>query len=165
MPTSPASRSALPRRRGHTVLLRLFPALCVLLLGLIGLGCYLLVDNAVRQDATVAQHTERAIGRTFTRLDEEVARNLIDYSKWDEAYRRLHQELDPDWAYDQGNLGESLYRVYGYEGVLVFDGQDRPRYRLLDGQLADPATPWLQGDIAGLLAAVPAGNCPAPAIS
>ncbi|WP_282281111.1 bifunctional diguanylate cyclase/phosphodiesterase [Pseudomonas sp. PS02302] len=165
MPTSSVSRSASPRRRGHTVLLRLFPALCVLLLGLIGLGCYLLVDNAVRQDATVAQHTERAVGRTFTRLDEEVARNLIDYSKWDEAFRRLHQELDPDWAYDQGNLGESLYRVYGYEGVLVFDGQDRPRYRLLAGQLVDPATPWLQGDIAGLLEAARSADARAGSVS
>ncbi|WP_323149888.1 CHASE4 domain-containing protein, partial [Pseudomonas oryzihabitans] len=145
MSSSPVSRSAPPRRRGHTIILRLFPALCVLLLALIGLGCYLLVDNAVRQDATVAQQTERAIGRTFTRLDEEVARNLIDYSKWDEAYLRLHQALDSDWAFAQGNLGESLFRVYGYEGVLVFDGQNLPRYRLLDGQLADPATPWLAG--------------------
>lgn len=150
----PVSPGAAPRRRGHTLILRLFPALCVLLLGLIGLGCYLLMDNAVQQDAGVARRTEQTVARTFTRLDEEVARNIIDYSKWEEGYRRLHQNLDLDWAFGQDNLGSALFRVYGYEGVLVFDGQDRARYRLLNGELVDPATgTWLEGNVAGLLAA------------
>ncbi|WP_295519271.1 EAL domain-containing protein [uncultured Pseudomonas sp.] len=165
MHPSSSSRSAPPRRRGLTLILRLFPALCLLLLGLIGLGCYLLVDNAVRQDASVAEHTERTVGRTFTRLDEEVARNIIDYSKWEEAFRRLHLTLDQDWAFAQNNLGPALFKVYGYEGVLVFDGQNRPRYRLLDGELAEPTTPWLEGNVAGLLAAARSADGRAGSVS
>src|SRR5690606_5635897 len=46
---------------------------------------------------------------------------LSSYAVWDAAYQHLANEVDWHWAYDEKNVGESLYSASGFEGVFVVD--------------------------------------------
>jgi diguanylate cyclase (GGDEF)-like protein len=145
-------------RRSHQLILRLLPAICALLL-LIGLGGYLLVKNALSQDLDVQQRSRMFIARTLDQVRNEVGRNIINYSKWGEAYKHLHMTVDKVWADDQRNVGDIPYDLYGYNGVLVVSPQDRTVYAVIDGKASDiQASDWLEGDLNGLIAAARAST-------
>jgi diguanylate cyclase (GGDEF)-like protein/PAS domain S-box-containing protein len=139
-------------RRDRPLLRRLFPAIWVLL-ALIGLGAYLLITNALSQDADVLARSRVFIQRSLEQQRGEMGRNIINYSKWGEAYRHLHLKVDRFWADDQRNVGDIPFDLYGYNGVWVVDGQDRTVYGVIDGRPTQRRiTDWLQGDVAGLVA-------------
>lgn len=140
-------------RRGRSLLRRLLPAIAALLV-LIGLGAYLLVTNALSQDADVQARSRTFIARSLEQQRNEVGRNIINYSKWGEAYRHLHLTVDKVWADDHRNVGDIPFDLYGYNGVWVVDGAGRTVYGVIDGKPTPRRiTDWLQGDVAGLLAA------------
>lgn len=131
---------------------RLFPAIAALAL-LIGLGCYLLIKNALSQDADVQQRSRVFIARTIDQVRNEVGRNIINYSKWGEAYKNLHLRVDKVWADDQRNVGDIPFDLYGYNGVLVVNPQNQTVYSVIDGKASNvQASQWLQGDLPALLA-------------
>ena len=139
-------------RRNHPLLLRLFPAIWALLV-LIGVGVYLLVTNALSQDDDVQQRSRTFIAHSLEQQRGEIGRNIINYSKWGEAYRHLHLTVDKAWADDQRNVGDIPFDLYGYNGVWVVDGAGRTVYGVIDGQpSASALTDWLQGDVDGLVA-------------
>lgn len=145
-------------RRSHQLILRLVPAICALLL-LIGLGGYLLVKNALSQDSDVQQRSRTFIARTLDQVRNEVGRNIINYSKWGEAYKHLHMTVDKVWADDQRNVGDIPFQLYGYNGVLVINADDQTVYAVIDGQASTlKASDWLEGDLAGLIAAARAST-------
>ncbi|RAU44617.1 MULTISPECIES: EAL domain-containing protein [unclassified Pseudomonas] len=138
-------------RRSRQLILRLFPAICALLL-LIGLSGFLLVQNALNQDRDVQQRSRIFIARTLEQVRNEVGRNIINYAKWGEAYKHLHMTVDKVWADDQRNVGPIPYELYGYNGVLVIDARDRTRYAVIDGKPSMiQAGDWLEGDLDGLV--------------
>lgn len=138
-------------RRSRQLILRLFPAICALLL-LIGLGGYLLVKNALSQDLDVQQRSRTFISRTLDQVRNEVGRNIINYAKWGEAYKHLHLTVDKAWADDQRNVGSIPYELYGYNGVLVINAQDRTVYAVIDGKPSMmQASDWLEGDLNALI--------------
>lgn len=140
-------------RHNHPMIWRLLPAICALSL-LIGLGGYLLVKNALSQDVDVQQRSRTFIARTLDQVRNEVGLNIINYSKWGEAYKNLHIKVDKVWADDQRNVGDIPFDLYGYNGVLVVNAQDRTVYAVIDGKAADlQASDWLQGDLHALLVA------------
>ncbi|MBD8496185.1 diguanylate cyclase [Pseudomonas syringae] len=140
-------------RHSHPLIWRLLPAIAALSL-LIGLGCYLLVKTALSQDADVQQRSRTFIARTIGQVRNEVGQNIINYSKWGEAYKHLHLKMDKVWADEQRNVGEIPYELYGYNGVFVIDAQDRTVYAVIDGKPASvSAADWLQGDLPALLLA------------
>ncbi|AVT21247.1 bifunctional diguanylate cyclase/phosphodiesterase [Paracidovorax avenae] len=140
-------------RRGRSLLRRLLPAIAALLV-LIGLGAYLLVTNALSQDADVQARSRTFTARSLEQQRNEVGRNIINYSKWGEAYRHLHLTVDKVWADDHRNVGDIPFDLYGYNGVWVVDGAGRTVYGVIDGKPTPRRiTDWLQGDVAGLLAA------------
>ncbi|GAB7533682.1 hypothetical protein PS3A_60990 [Pseudomonas sp. 3A(2025)] len=140
-------------RHYHPLIWRLLPAIGALSL-LIGLGGYLLVKNALSQDADVQQRSRTFIARTIDQVRNEVGLNIINYSKWGEAYKNLHIKVDKVWADDQRNVGDIPFDLYGYNGVLVINAQDRTVYAVIDGQAANvQASDWLQGDLHALLVA------------
>ncbi|MFF7710693.1 EAL domain-containing protein [Pseudomonas sp. NPDC007930] len=146
------------RGRSRQLILRLLPAIAALS-ALIGLGCFLLVKNALSQDADVQQRSRTFIARTLDQVCNEVGRNIVNYAKWGEAYQHLHVVVDKDWADVQRNVGDVPYQLYGYNGVLVLDAQDRTVYAVIDGQPATlQAGDWLQGDLPGLVAAARASD-------
>ncbi|RYF22151.1 MAG: diguanylate cyclase [Comamonadaceae bacterium] len=132
---------------------RVLPAVCALLL-LIGLGGYLLVANALRQDADVQQRSRTFIARSIEQVRNEIGRNIINYSKWGEAYKNLHMRVNKVWADDQRNVGDIPFALYGYDGVLVVGPQGRTVYAVIQGKpSAMQASDWIDGDLDGLLAA------------
>lgn len=149
--SDPTSRIA--ARRSQQLVWRLVPAIGALLL-LLGLGGYLLVKNALSQDADVQQRSRVFISRTLEQVRNEVGRNIINYSKWGEAYKNLHMTVNKVWADEQRNVGDIPFELYGYNGVLVIGPQDHTRYAVIDGKPSDiQAANWLQGDLPALLAA------------
>ncbi|UFH50764.1 bifunctional diguanylate cyclase/phosphodiesterase [Pseudomonas sp. KNUC1026] len=149
MPLRSAARAA---RRSRELLLRLLPAIAALL-ALIGLGGYLLVSSALRQDTDVQKRSALYIDRTLHQASTEISRNIVNYSKWGEAYLHLHVNVDLHWADDQRNVGSVPFELYGYDGVLVTDGQDQTVYSVIEGLPAQvQAQRWLQGDLPHLLA-------------
>ena len=145
-------------RRSRQLILRLLPAICALLL-LIGLGGYLLVKNALSQDADVQQRSRTFIARTLEQVRNEVGRNIINYSKWGEAYKHLHLTVDKVWADDQRNVGDIPFQLYGYNGVLVINAEDQTVYAVIDGKASNiKASDWLEGDLDGLIKEARASN-------
>ena len=134
-------------RRSRQLLLSIFPALCGLAL-LIYLGCYLLITNALSQDEDVSARSRTFISQTLDQVRNEVARNVVNYSKWGEAYRNLHLTVDKVWADDQRNIGDIPYDLYGYNGVLLYDAKDHLAYAVIDGNsVTYLPTNWLAGDL------------------
>jgi len=58
---------------------------------------------------------------------------LSSYAVWDAAFEHLAGNADWKWAYEEKNIGESLYSASGYEGVFVVEN-DRTIYALFKGQ-------------------------------
>ncbi|WP_092941838.1 bifunctional diguanylate cyclase/phosphodiesterase [Paracidovorax wautersii] len=149
--TAPSPRA--PSRRERALLRSLLPAIWAMLV-LVGLGGYLLVTNALSQDADVLERSRLFIARSLGQQRDEVGRNIINYSKWGEAYRHLHLKVDKFWADEQRNVGDIPFDLYGYNGVWVVNGASRTVYGVIDGRATEqPLTDWLQGDVAGLVAA------------
>lgn len=134
-------------------MLRVLPAVLALLL-LICLGTYLLVDNALKQDADVQQRSRTFIARSIEQVRNEMGRNIINYSKWGEAYKNLHTRVNEVWANEQRNVGDIPFALYGYDGALVIGPQGRTVYAVIQGKPSSvQASDWIEGDLDGLLAA------------
>lgn len=61
---------------------------------------------------------------------------LISYAFWQVGYDHLEGPVDVRWAYEQDNVGPTLYNNSGYEGVFIIDDA-RTSYAMLNGQLSD----------------------------
>nr|WP_314687480.1 EAL domain-containing protein [uncultured Pantoea sp.] len=60
--------------------------------------------------------------------------HLSDNAGWGEAYQNLHRTLNRRWAWDNQNLGASLFDTFAYEGVFVISPQDETRYSVIRGR-------------------------------
>jgi diguanylate cyclase (GGDEF)-like protein/PAS domain S-box-containing protein len=60
--------------------------------------------------------------------------HLSDNAEWGEAYQNLHRTLNRRWAWDNQNLGASLFDTFAYEGVFVISPQDETRYSVIRGR-------------------------------
>ena len=77
---------------------------------------------------------------------------LSSYAVWDAAYDHLNGTPDLAWAYEQKNVGDSLYTASGFEGVFVVDDQ-RTKYALFKGQLSNaPASTYIEEALAPIIA-------------
>ncbi|CAG8870514.1 hypothetical protein PS627_04021 [Pseudomonas fluorescens] len=61
---------------------------------------------------------------------------LLSYAFWQVGYDHLEGTVNRHWAYDEDNVGPTLYNNSGYEGVFVID-DGKTGYAMLDGQLSD----------------------------
>ncbi|CNL48526.1 bifunctional diguanylate cyclase/phosphodiesterase [Yersinia kristensenii] len=79
---------------------------------------------------------------------KSIKTRIKDNAFWGDAYEHLHVTVDPDWAFVSQNLGPSLYKNFGYEGVFVIDGQGKTRYSVINGQLVNiDLQDWLSENI------------------
>lgn len=60
--------------------------------------------------------------------------HLSDNAGWGEAYQNLHRTLNRRWAWDNQNLGASLFDTFAYEGVFVISPQNETRYSVIRGR-------------------------------
>ena len=76
---------------------------------------------------------------------------LSSYAVWDAAYAHLVGKVDWQWAYDEKNVGESLYSASGYEGVFVVE-DERTTYALFKGKPTDsPASAHIDSPLAAII--------------
>lgn len=97
-------------------------------------------DQNARSDFRSGNLLKKAIeNRTATIRD-----HLADYADWGEAYINLHQSMNLQWAWEGQNLGDSLYKLFQYEGVFVISPDGQTRYSVLYGErVQDPFEHWL----------------------
>ncbi|MCU9948886.1 EAL domain-containing protein [Pseudomonas sp. PDM13] len=105
-----------------------------LLFGVAVIAALLLLFHIARQLDGVEQEESRFY--TEKALEERKnasAAMLQSYAIWTGAFEHLNGEVDLHWAFDENNVGPSLYHNNGYEGVFVLS-DDRTKYSLLDGK-------------------------------
>ncbi|MCE5985849.1 MULTISPECIES: EAL domain-containing protein [unclassified Pseudomonas] len=102
-----------------------------------GLVC-LVILGALFNIAGTLDHQERQ--RSALQATKALEQRLLasrqflsSYAVWDAAFEHLAGQADWKWAYEEKNVGESLYSASGYEGVFVVEDA-RTTYALFKGQ-------------------------------
>lgn len=131
---------------------RTLPAILLVLFAMSALAIAVLINVTRAQDEQARDKSLFFAHRAVEGMRTDIGRDLSDYSKWSDAYRHLHMSVDQDWAYDQENIGSSVFDLYGYQGVFVISATGRTVYSVIDGQLsAVDAREWLTGDLGALV--------------
>jgi len=81
------------------------------------------------------KHDEFLLIKALEIRQENIRNTLKDNAEWGDAYKNLHKKINLNWAWDNQNLGRSLYDNFGYEGVFVLSPEGMTRYSVLDGNL------------------------------
>jgi sensor domain CHASE-containing protein len=144
-------RSA-PRLTSHLQVRRLVGGFCALF----GLACLIALGALFNIAATLdRQEQERSSFHATQALEQRLLASrqfLSSYAVWDAAYEHLVGKVDWQWAYEEKNVGESLYSASGYEGVFVVE-DGGTTYALFKGKPTDsPATAYLDAPLAPILA-------------
>ncbi|MDR8386264.1 EAL domain-containing protein [Pseudomonas sp. FP1154] len=130
---------------------RTFPAIMLLLFVMSALAIALLLSITGAQDRRAREQSLFFAQRAIDGIRAGIGRDLSDYSKWSDAYRHLHVEMDKDWAYDQENVGSSVFGLYGYQAVFVISPTGKTVYSVINGDMSEvDADTWLAGDLQGL---------------
>ncbi len=102
-----------------------------------GLACMVILGALFNIAATLdQQERERSAFHANQALEQRLLASrqfLSSYAVWEDALQHLSGEADWQWAYDEKNIGESLYSASGYEGVFVVEN-GRTTYALFKGQ-------------------------------
>ncbi|RRV05335.1 EAL domain-containing protein [Pseudomonas sp. v388] len=83
------------------------------------------------------QHSQHMVEQVWRSRLKSIISSTRDNAFWGDAYQHLHIDTDSDWAFVRGNLGASLYTDFQFEGVFVVGPDDRTRYAVIGGELAD----------------------------
>jgi diguanylate cyclase (GGDEF)-like protein/PAS domain S-box-containing protein len=127
-----------------------FFALVILIFALAG---WMLLDLCSRIDGQQRRHSEADAQRAVETRQDKLGRVLVDYSFWIEAYARTHRKVDVNWAYEEDNVGPSLYSDYGVNGAFILAPNGTTRYAVVGGGRSKvQLDSWLGGDQAALLA-------------
>lgn len=140
------------RLTSHLQVRRLVGGFCALF----GLACLIALGALFNIAATLdRQEQERSSFHATQALEQRLLASrqfLSSYAVWDAAYEHLAGKVDWQWAYEEKNVGESLYSASGYEGVFVVE-DGGTTYALFKGKPTDsPATAYLDAPLAPILA-------------
>lgn len=102
-----------------------------------GLACLVILGALFNIASTLdQQERQRSAFHANQALEQRLLASrqfLSSYAVWDAAFEHLSGQADWQWAYEEKNIGESLYSASGYEGVFVVEN-DRTTYALFKGQ-------------------------------
>ena len=127
--------------------------LSVLLAGAFILSFSVLFNIAWGLDAQTEAHSKAFVEASWARRVEDHTRMLEDYAAWGGAYTNLHVKHNRRWAFEEQNLGSTLYDRFGYNFVFVIDGEGRTTYAVINGKLSEAsAGDVLKGDFGAMLA-------------
>lgn len=127
-------------------------AVAGLLLALYLIALAALFHIAWQQDTDAAEQSRFYAGKAFLAERKTLLTTIGDYAFWGEAYRNLHVKVDLDWAFVRENMGPSLFRDYGFEGLFVVGPTDSTSYAVINGQLEEmQADQWLRQDLTAIL--------------
>lgn len=121
--------------RSHVVRQLILVFSGVLLLALV-LGLVSLYRLAETLDRREVERSRFYAVSALTQLQKNERSFLLTHAHWQAAYDHMAGPVDSHWAYDEDNIGATLYTVDGYAGVYVLD-DDGTHYALVDGQLSD----------------------------
>lgn len=94
------------------------------------------------------QQTLLLLNKALDNRQEKLRLQLADNADRNEAWDNLHQQVNLHWAWDEQNLGTSLYTKYGYEGVFVLSPEGQTRYSVVEGHYQiTPFEKWLGTDV------------------
>lgn len=114
----------------------------------IGLLLYLAHDLNRTEGLEADFYTRKAVHS----LEKTVGSTLKDYAFWGDAYQHLHTRVDTDWAFEQQNLGPTLYADFGFQGVFVIDPEGSTVYSVIKGEMASvSAEGWLGQSLDSLI--------------
>lgn len=112
-----------------------------LILGFAGLFALALVIGAVSLyriadslDEREAQASYFYADSALTQLEKSEKAYLLTHAVWQSAYDHLVGRVDQHWAFDEDNVGPTLFTADGYEGVYVLDNGGT-RYGMVEGEL------------------------------
>lgn len=127
-----------------------FFALVTLIFALAG---WMLFDLCARIDEQQRHHSEADAQRALETRVDKLGRVLTDYSFWLEAYARTNKKVDVNWAYEEDNVGPSLYSGYGVNGAFILAPNGVTRYAVVGGGRSKmQLDTWLGDDQTALLA-------------
>ncbi len=109
--------------------------LMVMLLGLtfcVALAALLTVADNLNDQAD--QQSRKMLAKAMENRQEVIRSHLTDYANWGEAYDNLHRTLNVSWAWNNQNLGSSIFRDLKYEGVFIVSPDNKTIYSVLEGQ-------------------------------
>lgn len=140
------------RPTSHLQVRRLVGGFCALF----SLACLIALGALFNIAATLdRQEQERSSFQATQALEQRLLASrqfLSSYAVWDAAYEHLAGKVDWQWAYEEKNVGESLFSASGYEGVFVVE-DGGTTYALFKGKPTDsPATAYLDTPLAPILA-------------
>ena len=109
------------------------------------------IARSIDNDALVRERF--LTGKAFEAHRRGMSRHVADNAFWGEAYANLSSQVNLNWAYEQQNLGPSLYQDFGYDAVFVIDPDGKTTYSVIRGQLVQvDAQHWLENGLQTLLA-------------
>ncbi|MDI9776494.1 EAL domain-containing protein [Pseudomonas putida] len=104
--------------------------LVALVLGMVSL--YRIAQSLDERERSQSSfHTQSSLEQ----LQKNERAYLLSYAFWQAAYDHLAGPVDSHWAYDEDNVGQTLYSDNGYEGVFVLDDDDT-HYAVIKGELS-----------------------------
>ncbi|KAF1307269.1 bifunctional diguanylate cyclase/phosphodiesterase [Pseudomonas sp. SG-MS2] len=120
--------------RSHVVrqLILVFSGLLMLVL-IVGLVSLYRIAGSLdhRERAQSRFHAESAMNQ----LQKNERSYVLTHAIWQSAFDHLGREADVQWAFDEDNVGPTLYTADGYTGVFVLDGNGTS-YAMVNGQLS-----------------------------
>lgn len=129
-----------------------------LLTGVFLLASYLLIYLGHDLDKTEQSEGSFYVEKAVQSLEKSLRMTVRDYAFWGDAYRHLHTEVDPDWAFVRQNVGPTLYGDFGLQGLFVVDDTDRTVYSVIRGELqTTQAAAWLKQSLGSVLNQARAG--------
>lgn len=142
----PASqRPSLQTRKLIAAIAALFALACLIALGA-------LFNIATTLNANEREKSSFYAHKALDQRLESSRQFLSSYAVWNAAYEHLNASPDLHWAYDEKNVGDSLYTASGYEGVFVVDDQTT-KYALFKGQLSKaPASTYIENPLGPIIA-------------
>jgi sensor domain CHASE-containing protein len=108
------------------------------------------IASTIDSDALVRERF--LTGKAFEAHQRGMSRHVADNAFWGDAYANLSSRVNLNWAYEQENLGPSLYQDFGYDAVFVIDPDGKTTYSVIRGELLQvDAQQWLKNGLKTLL--------------
>lgn len=131
---------------------RILPGIACLLAVALLAAAAAVVHIARTIDADALVRERFLAGKAFEAHRRGMSRHIADNAFWGDAYANLSSQVNLHWAYEQENLGPSMFDDFGYDAVFVVDPDGRTTYSVIRGKLADAdAHQWLGNGLPELL--------------
>ncbi len=126
-----------------------FSSLLIVMLLVVLTSLYRLAGSLdERETQTSRFHAES----TLAQFEKAERSYVTGHAVWQAAYEHLSRTVDTRWAFDEDNVGATLFSEDGYEGVYVLD-DGGTRYAVVDGQLSEDGLSQRSAQAPAILAA------------